>query len=168
MEPDLFNGYRVYFMGLKRAGLEVDHSLSYHAEVRNEWSHASTPHYMHSRRGQGKLYDYLPDDYCIYFHSLLNTHSPQYQTVHGYKIKRKAVNSISVMFSSTRYNNKQYCPRDSSLSVTNALQSLANGDVDLNAAQFLHTQLLRKYFNTIYSYLVVHLRKQTLSQVKQQ
>lgn len=41
--PILCNGYRGYFLGVKRPGREVDLSHSYSAEVKNEWRHASAP-----------------------------------------------------------------------------------------------------------------------------
>jgi hypothetical protein len=39
----LFNSYRVSFRGVKRPVLESDDSLPFNAEVKNEWSYASTP-----------------------------------------------------------------------------------------------------------------------------
>jgi len=41
----LLNGYLGYFPGAKRPGREADHSSPSNAEVKNEWSHASTPLY---------------------------------------------------------------------------------------------------------------------------
>jgi hypothetical protein len=39
----LFTGYRCYFPGIKRPGLDVDRSPPSNAEVKNEWSYTSTP-----------------------------------------------------------------------------------------------------------------------------
>jgi len=38
----LSNGYRGYCTGIKRPGRDADHSPSFSAEVKNEWSYTST------------------------------------------------------------------------------------------------------------------------------
>ena len=35
----VFNGYRDYFLAVKRPGRDVDHSPAYGSEVKNEWSY---------------------------------------------------------------------------------------------------------------------------------
>jgi hypothetical protein len=37
----VFDGYKVYFPGIKRAGRETDHSPTSSSEVKNEWSYTS-------------------------------------------------------------------------------------------------------------------------------
>jgi hypothetical protein len=39
-------GTEVLFRGVKRPGLEADHSSPSSAEVKNEWSYTSTPPYV--------------------------------------------------------------------------------------------------------------------------
>jgi hypothetical protein len=41
----IFNGYCVSFQRIKRQGLKVEHTLSYSAEIKNEWSYSSAPFY---------------------------------------------------------------------------------------------------------------------------
>ena len=39
----VFDGYKVYFPGVKRPGRETDHLPTSSSEVKNEWSYTSTP-----------------------------------------------------------------------------------------------------------------------------
>jgi hypothetical protein len=41
----LYNGFRVYFLGIKRPGREADYSPLSSAEVKNMWSYTYTPQY---------------------------------------------------------------------------------------------------------------------------
>jgi hypothetical protein len=41
----LYNGYRGFFPGLKRQGLEADHSSPTSAEIKKMWIYTSTPPY---------------------------------------------------------------------------------------------------------------------------
>jgi len=81
-------------MVLKRARREVDHSSLYRAEVKNEWSHTSTPPTcLHGADREN--FTFL---YPMTTISISVTQSSSYQsTVHKYYIKRKSVNSMSVM-----------------------------------------------------------------------
>jgi hypothetical protein len=54
----VFNGHWGFFLGVKRPGREVDHSLPFCVEVENDWSHTATLHHTPFRRVQGQLWLY--------------------------------------------------------------------------------------------------------------
>jgi hypothetical protein len=60
-------------LGVKRPGIEADHSPPSSAEVKNEWSYTSTPpirlHGVVLSQAQEQIY------LCLYFYTLLNEHS---------------------------------------------------------------------------------------------
>jgi len=41
----IFNGYRVSFPRIKQQRLKDENTLSYSAEIKNEWSYSSAPFY---------------------------------------------------------------------------------------------------------------------------
>jgi hypothetical protein len=55
LHSHLFSGYSDCFVWLKRPERDVNYSPASSAEVKNEWSYTSTPHYIPSWRWQGRL-----------------------------------------------------------------------------------------------------------------
>jgi len=54
--PPSYSMGTFFHQRVKRPGLEFDHSGPPSAQIQNEWSYTSTPHYVPSRPGQGRTW----------------------------------------------------------------------------------------------------------------